>query len=241
MRYRIGICDDEISTCSEIETCIQQRFRNKSDSVEVFVWNSAESFINDVPEKTDLDILFLDIELPEKNGVDVGYYIRESMMNVGMHIIYISSKTSYALDLFDIHPYNFFVKPLSCEKICSEIEKLLQLDRQDKRFFTYIYNKSQYRVLYGNIIYLKSDKHQINIICSDSEKRYVGKLKQELNRLPVYFVMVNQSIVVNIRHIKEFLLNEIVMDNGDYIAISKNYRKSFNMQILDLQMEQDNI
>ena len=196
MRYRIGICDDEISTCSEIETCIQQRFRNKSDSVEVFVWNSAESFINDVPEKTDLDILFLDIELPEKNGVDVGYY-----------------------------------------KICSEIEKLLQLDRQDKRFFTYIYNKSQYKVLYGNIIYLKSDKHQINIICSDSEKRYVGKLKQELNRLPVYFVMVNQSIVVN----KEFLLNEIVMDNGDYIAISKNYRKSFNMQILDLQMEQDNI
>ena len=107
--------------------------------------------------------------------------------------------------------------------------------------FTYIYNKSQYKVLYGNIIYLKSDKHQINIICSDSEKRYVGKLKQELNRLPVYFVMVNQSIVVNIRHIKEFLLNEIVMDNGDYIAISKNYRKSFNMQILDLQMEQDNI
>ena len=160
MRYRIGICDDEISTCSEIETCIQQRFRNKSDSVEVFVWNSAESFINDVPEKTDLDILFLDIELPEKNGVDVGYYIRESMMNVGMHIIYISSKTSYALDLFDIHPYNFFVKPLSCEKICSEIEKLLQLDRQDKRFFTYIYNKSQYKVLYGNIIYLKSDKVQ---------------------------------------------------------------------------------
>ena len=224
MRYRIGICDDEISTCSEIEKCIQQRFRNKSDSVEVFVWNSAESFINDVPEKTDLDILFLDIELPEKNGVDVGYYIRESMMNVGMHIIYISSKTSYALDLFDIHPYNFFVKPLSCEKICSEIEKLLQLDRQDKRFFTYIYNKSQYKVLYGN-----------------SEKRDVGKLKQELNRLPVYFVMVNQSIVVNIRHIKEFLLNEIVMDNGDYIAISKNYRKSFNMQILDLQMEQDNI
>ena len=113
-----------------------------------------------MPEKTDLDILFLDIELPEKNGVDVGYYIRESMMNVGMHIIYISSKTSYALDLFDIHPYNFFVKPLSCEKICSEIEKLLQLDRQDKRFFTYIYNKSQYKVLYGNIIYLKSDKVQ---------------------------------------------------------------------------------
>ena len=109
--------------------------------------------INDVPEKTDLDILFLDIELPEKNGVDVGYYIRESMMNVGMHIIYISSKTSYALDLFDIHPYNFFVKPLSCEKICSEIEKLLQLDRQDKRFLHTFIIKVNIR-FYMEILYI---------------------------------------------------------------------------------------
>ena len=80
MRYRIGLCDDEISTCSVLEKYIIDCFKEKGDNVEVFVWNSAESFIEDVPQKTCLDILFLDIELPGKNGIDVGYYIRESIV-----------------------------------------------------------------------------------------------------------------------------------------------------------------
>lgn len=241
MRYRIGICDDEISTCSELEKYILECFKDKIDNVEVLVWNSAETFMEDVPAKTYVDILFLDIELPGKNGVDVGYYIRESMSDAGMHIIYISSKTSYALKLFDVHPYNFLVKPIIQEKVCLEIEKLLQLDRQDRRFFTYFYNKNQYKVLLGDILYFKSEKHHINIICTDGRKEYVGKLKQELENLPASFVMINQSVIVNLRHIKEFLVTELVMDNGDNVAISKNYRKAFNMKMLEMQMEWDKI
>lgn len=241
MRYRIGICDDEISTCSILEKYIVDFFKEKDDNVEVFVWNSAETFMEDVPVKTHVDILFLDIELPEKNGIDVGYYIRESMLDIGMHIIFISSKISYAMDLFNIHPYNFLVKPISKKKIHYEIEKLLQLDGQDRRFFTFFYNKNQYKVLLGNILYFMSDKHHINIICTDGRKEYVGKLKQELVKLPANFVMINQSVIVNLRHIKEFLASDLVMDNGDNVAISKNYRKEFNMKILEMQMEKDNV
>lgn len=237
MRYRIGICDDENSTCSELEIYIAECFKGKSDSVDVLVWNSAESFIEDVPEKINLDVLFLDIELPGKNGIDVGYYIRESMSDVGMHIIYISSKTSYALELFDVHPYNFLVKPVSREKVCCEIEKLLQLDRQDRRFFTYSFNKNQYKVLLGNILYFMSDKHNINIVCTYGRKEYVGKLKLELTKLPANFAMINRSVVVNLRHIKEFLPEELIMDNGDVVVISKNYKETLNMKMLEMQME----
>ena len=51
MKYRIGICDDEISACSELELYITDYFKEQTDSVEVLVWNSAEEFIKDVPEK----------------------------------------------------------------------------------------------------------------------------------------------------------------------------------------------
>ena len=131
MKYRIGICDDEISACSELEQYITDYFKEQTDSVEVLVWNSAEEFIKDVPEKVNVDILFLDIQLPRKNGVDVGHYIRETANNAAMQIIYISSQTSYAMELFELHPYNFLVKPLNREKVCGEIQKLLQLDNQD--------------------------------------------------------------------------------------------------------------
>ena len=61
MKYRIGICDDEISACSELEQYITDYFKEQTDSVEVLVWNSAEEFIKDVPEKVNVDILFLDM------------------------------------------------------------------------------------------------------------------------------------------------------------------------------------
>lgn len=89
MTYRIGICDDENSTCSELENYIIDYFRYTTDNVDVHVWKSAEAFINDVPDKVNIDILFLDIELPGKNGIDVGHYIRETLSDAGMHIIYI--------------------------------------------------------------------------------------------------------------------------------------------------------
>ena len=80
-----------------------------------------------------------------------------------MHIIFISYKSSYAMELFDLHPYNFLIKPMKREKVYSEIQKLLQLDSQDKRFFSYSYNKNHYKILIGDIIYFKSKTFYLQI------------------------------------------------------------------------------
>ncbi|MGN0319584.1 MAG: LytR/AlgR family response regulator transcription factor [Lachnospira sp.] len=233
MKHRIGICDDEIAICSELECYLLDFFREQTDDVEVFVWNSAETFINDVPEKVNVDILFLDIELPQKNGVDVGYYIRETIHDEGMHIIFISYKSSYAMELFDLHPYNFLIKPMKREKVYSEIQKLLQLDSQDKRFFSYSYNKNRYKILMGDIIYFKSEKHHIKVIYVDGKKEYVGKLKDEIKKLPSNFAMISQSVIVNVRHIRECLVTDLIMDNGDQLSISRSYRVTFNMKMIE--------
>lgn len=233
MRYRIGVCDDEVSTCSELENYIMSYFKDCAESVEVYVWTSAEAFMQDVPDKANVDILFLDIELPGENGTAVGRYIREKLGNDSMHIIYISSKTSYAMELFETHPYNFLVKPFDMERVCCELHKLLRLDRLDRRFFSYTYNKLQYKILVGDIIYFKCDKHHIKIVCKTGEKEYVGKLKSELEKLPDNFAMINQSNIINIRHIRECSGTDVLMDNGEKLPISKNYREKFNEKMME--------
>ena len=107
MIYQIGICDDENSTCSELENILIDYFKVSGLNVQVNVWNCAEDFMRDVPLKVKVDLLFLDIELPNYNGIYVGEYIRNDINNYAMHIIYVSSKTNYAMELFKIHPYDF--------------------------------------------------------------------------------------------------------------------------------------
>lgn len=233
MVYKIGICDDEISTCSELEIFIAELFKNLNEKAEIYVWHSAEVFMEDVPERIDLNMLFLDIELPKKNGVDVGRYIRNEVSNQSMHIIYISSKKSYAYDLFEIHPYDFLIKPIDKKKVCSEIKELLSLNEQDSRFFTYEYNRTRYTMQVGNIIYFMSDKHTVKIICKDGEVKFIGKLKEIIHRLPSNFCMIGQSYIVNIRHIKECHSNDVIMDNNEVLKISRSYKKQFSIKMIE--------
>ena len=96
-----------------------------------------------------------------------------------MHIIFISSKDSYAMELFEIHPYDFLVKPIDKNKVCKIVNKLFQLNEQDERFFVYYFNKKQYRVTTGSIIYFISERKNIHIVTltDGSGKKATIKIK----------------------------------------------------------------
>ena len=234
MIYRVGSCDDEVSTCSQIENVVRELFKNRKETVETYVWNSGEGIIRDINAKVDLDILFLDIELPVYNGVEVGRYIRNSLQNGLMHIIYISSKTNYAMELFKIHPYDFLVKPIDKDRIIEIIDKTILINENDRRFFTYVYNRNQYNISYGEILYFESKGRYISIITNDNvERKFVGKLKNLLELLPENFAMTGQSYIINFRHMKECNANAAIMDNGACISISRNFKKDFSFKLMD--------
>ena len=87
MIYRIGICDDEQLSCSELENYINEIFECKDDKAEIYVWNSGEALKRDISNGVNIDILFLDIELLDSNGIELGKYIRNHMKNMSMNIV----------------------------------------------------------------------------------------------------------------------------------------------------------
>lgn len=238
MVYRIGICDSEEPTCSALENNVSDFFKNRAELLEIYVWHSGKAFKEDVPEKAELDILFLGIELPQCDGFDVGKYIRESLGNFGMHIIYVASNTDSALKYFQIHPYDFLVKPIEKSLVYDVIEKLLQIDREDSRFYTYISHRNQHKIAINDICYLESDKKHIRVILKNGEIReFTGKLKDEILKLPDNFAVSGQSYIVNLRYVRECHGNYLIMGNGIQINISRAYRDSFSKKISEYNSE----
>ena len=107
--YRIGICDDDRILCSEQEEQIRRISGKMGVKAETEVWESGESLREDLEKGFRLDLLFLDIELVQANGVDVGRFIRNELNDMEMHIVYISSKQNYAMQLFKIQPLDFLI------------------------------------------------------------------------------------------------------------------------------------
>ena len=79
-------------------------------------------------EKEQYDIIFLDIMLPQMDGVELGSYIRNVKNDNYTQIVYISSETSYAMELFEVRPLNFLIKPLDEKKIQKVLELFLKLN-----------------------------------------------------------------------------------------------------------------
>ena len=109
----------------------------KSLGFDIDTYYSGDRIIKDLEERVYFDILFLDIEMKKMDGVMVGHYIREQLHNDSMLIIYISSYTQYAMELFQIRPMDFLVKPISPQRMYEVLDIAVRLlNRKEIPFLT---------------------------------------------------------------------------------------------------------
>lgn len=200
--YKIGICDDDKILCSALEEQIDELSKEIDIKVEIDVWYSGESIQNDLKKGIELDLLFLDIELVQKNGIAVGNFIRNEMENMQTHIVYISSKESYAMQLFKVQPLDFLIKPVSAENIKEVLIRSIKQKSSEDIYFEYQKGNSVFRVPIRNIAYFMSMDKKIIIVKKDGKgefslEEFYGKLKNIAETLPADFLMIHQSYTIN--------------------------------------------
>ena len=110
--YRIGICDDEIGTCTQLEGFILKYLKERCIEHEIEIFYSGETLCKYMEDEKRFDLLFLDIEFDTIDGIQVGKYIRDILKDEIMDIIFISSKSHYAMQLFACRPIDFMIKPI---------------------------------------------------------------------------------------------------------------------------------
>lgn len=229
--YRIGICDDDKELCSGLEEQIYYTAKELSMKVEVEVWYSGESILSDLGKGVQLDLLFLDIELIQKNGISVGRYIRDEMEDIQTHIVYISAKQNYAMQLFRIQPLDFLVKPVSEEQIKEVLVRSIRQKQRLKNCFEYQKGSSVFRIPTKDIVYFMSMDKKIRLVTKDGEEEFYGKLKNIMEVLPADFMMIHQSYIVNQLYVSEYSYDCVKMSDGAVLSISKPYRKEIRGKI----------
>lgn len=236
--YRIGICDDEMEFCTEIEGFVQEYAEKEKITVETEVFTSGEVLFETMNNGNTFDLLFLDIELGGINGVEVGHRLREKVENEAMQIIYVSSKESYAMQLFQIRPFDFLTKPVTMEKITKVMSEYKRLFIDRNIFFTYHVGKSTYRISENEILYFQCEGKKIQVITTKDKREYYGKMADVEKQIAMNkFCVVHKSYIVNINYVSEFCPDEVVMCNGIRIPISQSMRKKVREKILEWNIQ----
>lgn len=230
--FYIGICDDEKGTCAELENMIYDYGDKYAIKIDVSVWYTGESLCSFLEKNNMVDMLFLDIELISTDGIEVGNFIREELENIDTIIVYISSKSSYAMDLFRIQPLDFLIKPLTTKAIADIMDRAIKMYEKRNLLFEYYTKGYHFKAPYKDIIYFYSQNKKINIVFKDEELQFNGKLKDIANVIPHNFIMVHQSYLVNFDFVMECSYELIKMQNGALLNISQPYRKIVREKIM---------
>lgn len=109
---KVAICDDDIQFIYKLEQSIFRFAEMKRIKVDVDGYTSGAEFIQKLQQSERYDLLFLDIELGDSSGIIVGNWIRSQIQYESMQIVFVSAKEMYAMQLFDLRPMNFLVKPI---------------------------------------------------------------------------------------------------------------------------------
>lgn len=230
--YDIGICDDGVNTCADIENLLLNCAKEKEIHINIQVWYTGEELQNYLVNGGHLDILYLDIELFKMTGIEIGSYIRNKLDNMGLQIIYISGKTSYALQLFKTQPLDFLVKPIRQEQINDTIETAVKIISRKRERFEFQQGKDYYYIPQGEIIYFESKGRKVYIVTLNKIYEFYGRLKEIIKDLSEDFIDIHQSYVINKEHVKLYTYEMVELDDGTILSISQKKRKQVRKKVL---------
>lgn len=230
--YHIGICDDGKNICTSIENMLLQYAKEKNIQMATNVWHTGEGLKEYLEAGNQLDILFLDIELFKMTGIEVGNYIRNQLDNMGMQIIYISGKASYAQQLFKTQPLDFLVKPISQDQINEVMEMAIRVIKKKNERFEFQQGKDYYYVTMGDIVYFGSEGRKVKIVTMKATFEFYGRLKEIAKRLSEDFIIIHKSYIVNKEYIFRYTYEMVELVDGTFLTISPVNRKQVRERIL---------
>jgi DNA-binding LytR/AlgR family response regulator len=183
-------------------------------------------------EKTETDLIFLDIQMPGLSGLEFSRSIQN-----GPKVIFTTAFEQYAIEGFKVEALDYLLKPVSYPEFLNSVNKA-------KRWFEHfektaipetrssIFVKADYKLIqieYSNILYIEGLKDYVKFYLEDNAKPVLTLMSMkslEENLPESKFMRVHRSFIVNLDKIKTIERNRIVFGK-EYIPISDNYKENF--------------
>lgn len=172
--------------------------------------------------KYPVDLIFLDIQMPQKNGLDFYKNIHQNTK-----VIFTTAYPDYAVDAFEVNAIDYLVKPFSFERFLKALEKIkenLKVSSSETLFIRADYKL--HKINYHDILFVEALDDYIKIHLKDQSKITTRlTLKNIQDKLPAsHFVRVHRSYLVSINHIKSIVNKSIKIE--DYIIpIGEKYKE----------------
>lgn len=196
---------------------------------------------SDFLRKEKVDLLFLDINMPEMSGLDFLKSLRDAPL-----VIFTTAYPQYALESYELDAIDYLVKPIRIERFLKAVNKaenhwkLLQQERDNNQVekieddFVFIKaDRKYFKIYFKEILYIEGLKDYVIIHTHDNKIITSMNIKTIAAQLPeAIFARVSKSYIINTLHISSFD-NELIYIGNNEIPLGQAYKDEFIKQHID--------
>lgn len=229
MKIHIAICDDDKSIAQKI--CDQlSRYQIYHDiDITTNVFDNGKSLLDNFQKPNDYQVIFLDIEMPSFNGIELAKTIRNTI-DRNVITVFVSSYPKYMHDSFAVHPYHFITKPFTEEQIFELLDDIVSDINESHTMYAVIdTNNHEETINIRDIIFFESINSKRELLKIHLSGRTIltsGTISTWQKRLSEHnFIICHRGYLVNLIHIHFFESDKIILDNNEEIPVSRAMRK----------------
>lgn len=236
MKIRIACCDDEkqqLELYKTMFTNIEMR-QDIELSVEYFLSGNfmLERFQS---EKNPFDLVYLDMDIDEKSGLDLAKEIRQNYHSDCL-ILFLTNYPKYMQSSFDVRAFQYMIKPVQFEEFERKFNAARKyLEKDDKNRVVLKIDEDNVVFFTNEIYYIEKEKSSKQFLVYLEDKCVVAKgvlsaIENQL--LEQHFMRTHRSYLVNMKHIRRIQKNDLVLSNGNLVPISRRKEKELKQQFM---------
>lgn len=231
MKITVAICDDEQRETEYISELVYAWASRGKHEVNIRTFPSAEAFLFCYEEDKSFDILLLDIQMPGLDGIGLARRLRENDDNI--QIAFITGFDEYIGDGYEVSALHYLMKPVNEEKLFAVLDRAVaQMNRQEPTAVFDIDGESvKFRL--SDIIYAEAEAHRVKLVTSEKSFSLNMPISRITENLKGDFFRCHRSYIVNLAHMSRIGKNEVALDNGTVLPLSRRLYDEMNRTFID--------
>jgi DNA-binding LytR/AlgR family response regulator len=237
MKLKCVIVDDE-----PLALTIMEGYLKKIPFIEILSTFDSAIPVYEFLKQTEIDILFLDIEMPNLTGV-------EFIKSLPTHpsVIFTTANKNYAIEGFNLNVDDYILKPITFERLLTAVNRVAdklaakeknELVEENADFLYLKENKKMVKVYFDDILYLESNKDYVKVVTPGKTvitKQQLSFFETKLNAKN--FLRIHRSFIIAINKIDAFSFSSIDIGKTE-LPIGRSYKDSV-IEVLSKLSNQD--
>ena len=233
---KIAILDDNKTALMISSSAVEAFLKEKNAEYQLFSFSNPLNFLASAKEEK-FDLSFLDIDMPEMNGLEVANQLGEVAKNG--QIIFLSQREDLVFECLKFHPFGFIRKSRLIDDFSLMMNQYYQTisnAENDETKIDFIDKTKTFSFKIKEIVYIEGDRNYQKIVLKDKSSQNIraamGQLEEKLREHG--FIRIHKGYLLNYLFIRSIATDEIYLTTGISLPMSKKRREEIMKQYMTI-------